>query len=236
MKEKNLIGILKWGCLATNVMVFIFGLCLAIMGALLYNVRTYPDSNGPVIYVTFGVFVMVISGILIVGVILNNNIILFVFSTLTIALCIANVVIFIIVTQQWMSLKYSNETNNTLRGHFQNVENATSEKFVMKIQQDFKCCGLDGPEDWFESIANHTLKDQKFSAVGDACRYDKSDCKKLEVFEEGCFKKVYVYVESLLYACEIILIISTLFQVFAVVVCITYAVLDKWNIVVLYVL
>jgi len=200
-------SITKMGCLSCinktvllvlNLLLFLIGLGLVIVSAISLHlgsefgeVLESGHLTFPIILLIVGIFILLLGFLGCCGAQKENACMLYTYSTVLLILVIAQFACgIILVTNKdtaedtikegmWISFNKYGNPNDT---HFTEV--------VDKLQNELKCCGVEGPEDW----KNATYLDD-ISVPDGCCKDMKKGCGKgyfdhvnaVEIYEDGCY-------------------------------------------------
>ena len=135
-----------------------------------------------------GAVLLIVSLVGCIGLYKKNNCMMNTFTILLsfVLICQIGLVAMVYILEANVYLFIENGMRETLNDH-PNGSNATSSLFWNKVQEEFSCCGISGPNDW----TNGTVPDS-------CCKIERSGCQKTpeNLHKTGCLETFKEYLKE----------------------------------------
>ncbi|KAI6661908.1 Tetraspanin-7-like [Oopsacas minuta] len=210
-----------------NVIAALIGFIIIVLGLVsvaasryLY-IANYGWASLPIFLILMGIVLMVFTVVGIIGAGCDVKCVLFVYS-LGLIICIAFIIIGCISGFIWHDI-----LDTGIREALDsNLKLAKYNVLVDEIQEFEQCCGVNNYTDWFDSEwADNNTSDG--IAVPLSCCKNQGNCRngeddtafnKEDIYGEGCYGKLSVYVSEYYYAFIIAILLFALFLILGEVV------------------
>jgi hypothetical protein len=206
--------LLKFGLLALQIIVFIFGIIMIIAGSaiqgqinsqkLLHTIGGYSTQAGSIICIIFGILILLMAMFGIFATVKDHHRFLIVFSVVMSVIFVIQFITGITGLSVLHSSRFDSFVEVVFKPQF--TPNTTSEPNESDFyQKQFKCCGFNNYTDW---IFNKTQWN-----VPESCCINKNDCSAIDdpkqYYNVGCEGKLRSVISSVIeVACGILVAFS----------------------------